>query len=219
MSNIINLKKVNLNDNPNYKKPKDNGSYKIDVVVNRVEAGVVGSLYIEDTMNKPFFIPGDIVHLTKYSKLLIGDFILYEEQGKYFIRRIIKFKNDDIYIAGDNENMYHKIDKTLIIAKAIARERKLTTVSLNDRSKFKGYRFKKTKLAYFRLKNRVIEYEQELLDESIKIAKMNTVVNESKKTNVNMSVNIDIDLSNFVDPDTYAYEYLYGSLSQENCKN
>ena len=209
MANNINLKKVNLYNNPYYKAPKDNDYYKMETVVNRVESGVVGSLYIDNDINKPIFKPGDIVHFTKYAKLLVGDFILYVEENNYFIRRIIKFKNNDIYVAGDNEKSYHKITKELIIGKAIARERKLKSVSLNDRSKFVMYRFKKVKLAYFRLKKRVIEYQQELLNESIELAKKNTaIVNETKRINPNYTKSINIDLTGFIDPNMYIDEYL-----------
>ena len=55
----------------------------------------------------------------------------------------------------------------------------------------------------------MIEYQQELLNESIELAKKNTViVNETKRINPNYTKSINVDLSGFIDPNMYIDEYL-----------
>jgi hypothetical protein len=207
---LIDFNNVNINDNPYYVSPDNNEKYKIENVIGRINAGLVGTFYINDDVNKPLLKTGDLLHLKKYAKLEVGDIILYSEEDKYFIRRILRTKEEYIYVAGETENKCYRLTKDVVIAKAIARERNNKSLSFNDKKKKSLYRFKKVKLSYFRVKNRVIEYQQVLLDESIKLAKKNTIV-ETKKVDKNITnVNINVDLSDFKDPDLYVFDYQNG---------
>ena len=94
------------------------------IVLERVEAGLIGSLRIsKDKSNRPIIKSNDIVQLRKPNRLLPKDFVFYKIEDEYFLRRIIKFKEDDIYVAGDNEREYHVIHKENIVAKVVGRER------------------------------------------------------------------------------------------------
>jgi len=50
----------------------------MSIVVDRVEHGLIGSLRIEDEINKPMFVSDDLVHFREASKISIGDFLLYK---------------------------------------------------------------------------------------------------------------------------------------------
>ena len=120
----------------------------LPVVLERVEAGLIGSLKIlKDKSNKPIIKPNDIVQLRKPNRLLPRDIIFYKIEDEYFLRRIIKFKQDDIYVAGDNETEYHIIKRKDVIGKVISRQRKLKVLSFSVTPKKKLYTFKKVNLS------------------------------------------------------------------------
>lgn len=209
MAKQIKLKNVNLKDSPFYKAPEDNEHYQIETVVERVEAGLVGTLYITNEINKPFFKTGDLAHIRTGGRIQIGDFILYKDHEEYFLRRIIKYKDEDIYVAGDNENRYHTVQKDAVVGKVIARDRNNSHYSLSV-SKKTFYDFKKTKLVKSRLGNRITHYEQELLEESLlkaqqmaeeEIHETLTEVTRLNETYNLSGIDLDSDLAMFLDPD------------------
>lgn len=193
----------------NYEKLDVNS---INVVVDRIKGGLVGSLRIEDDVNKPLFKTGDIVHFRMPEKLQIKDFVLYKSMEHYFVRRIIKFKEYNIYVSGDNENMYRIIHKEDVIGKAIGRQRKNKYLSLSLGEKKKLYTFKKVNLAYFRLKNRVTDYESDINKEVLATATANLEVTpklelqNEKPQEYKGSIDLDSDLKSFIDPDQLVRE-------------
>jgi hypothetical protein len=209
MAEKINFKNVNLKDSPFYKAPEDNIYYQIETVVERVEAGLVGTLYITNEINKPFFKKGDLAHIRTGGRIQIGDFILYKDHEEYFLRRIIKYKDEDIYVAGDNENRYHTVQKDAVVGKVIARDRNNAHYSLSLGKKT-FYDFKKTKLVKARLGNRITHYEQELLEESLlkaqqmaeeEIHETLTEVTRLNETYNLQGIDLDSDLAMFLDPE------------------
>lgn len=198
-------------ENPN---PEDleekTDPHSMEIVVDRIEHGLIGALRIVDKINKPFFIPGDIVHLRIPARLQKGDFILYKVEEEYFLRRIIKFENEDIFIAGDAEREYHKIRKEDVVAKAIARERKTKWLTISGFvKKKKFYVFRKVSLAKLRLGNRVTTYDQDINNEAFEAAMQNMEQQaaEQKKQFV-INIDLDSDLSSFLNPDELAREWL-----------
>ena len=179
------------------------------VVFDRVTHGLVGSLRIEDAINKPIIKIGDIVHLTVPSKLSIKDFVLYKIQDSYFLRRIIKFKDDGIYVAGDNEKHYHIIQKEDVIGRVIGRERKNRFKSFSLTPVSKIYTFRKVKLSYFRLGNRVLDYQTEINNESLELAKLSAQQEQTSFTNItkiDRDIDLDSDLASFLNPDDLVKE-------------
>lgn len=189
--------------------------HSMEVVVERVQGGLVGSLRIEDDINKPLFKKGDYVLLRAPARLAIKDFVLYESHEEYFLRRIIKYKEDDIYVAGDNERAYHIIHKEDIIGKVLSRERKNKRLSFSLTPKKKLYTFKKVNLAPLRLKNRILDYEQESNIESLELASQSIETKNLFENKAEIKYNIDLDseLKSFLDPDTLVLEY-QNSLKQ-----
>ena len=61
--------------------------HSMEVVVERVEHGLVGSLRITDEINAPMLKPGDYALLRKPAKLSKKDFVLYQSHEAYFLRR------------------------------------------------------------------------------------------------------------------------------------
>ena len=119
-------KKINTINTSN-KKDEDDDKIdfnSMDVVVERVEGGLVGALRVTDDINYPIFKLDDLISIRVPQKLGKKDFVLYKTQNEYFVRRIIKYIDEDIYVAGDNEKEYHIIHKTDIVGKVISRERK-----------------------------------------------------------------------------------------------
>ena len=174
----------------------------IEVVVDRVTHGLIGSLAIKSSINKPILKEGDIAHLKTANRLQIGDFVLYSSHGEYFLRRIIKFKDLNIYVAGDTEKEYHIIHKEDVIAKVVARERgkKYQSFGLKKESKF--YTFRKVNLAYFRLKDRVLDYDDDINIQAFENALQNqeqTAVEE--KQEYKYDFDLDTILSDFLNPD------------------
>jgi hypothetical protein len=96
------------------KSDEERGKYskeQLEVILERVDAGLIGFLPIGmDPTYRPILKKGDIAQLRKPNRLLRKDFVFYKI-GDDFIKRIIKFKGDDIYIAGDGEHEYHIIHK------------------------------------------------------------------------------------------------------------
>ncbi len=192
--------------------------HSMDVVVERVEHGLVGSLRIENEINLPVFKQGDYVLLIRPSKLSKKDFVLYQSHEEYFLRRIIKYKEDDIYVAGDNEKEYHIIHKEDIVGKVISRERKNKRLSFSLTPKKKLYTFKKVNLAYFRLKNRITDYEQEINNESLELASQSAAENKTlfeNKTEIKYDIDLDSDLRDFLNPDTLVQE-LREAMNEES---
>ena len=176
----------------------------LDIVIDRVTHGLIGTLKIEDDMNKPILKPGDFAHIRTPQRLEKTDLVLYKTHDEYFIRRIIKFKEYSIYVAGDHEKEYHVIHKEDIIGKVIGRQRgKLfKSFSLNPTSK--AYIFRKVNLAYFRLKDRVLDYEDDVNNQALENA-MQTLDDKQALQNEAQQYKYDFDLdselSSFLDPD------------------
>lgn len=194
--------------------PTEDDEEKVDfnsfeVVAERVMAGLIGNLRIDNDTNRPIFKVGDFVQIRKPSKILPKDFVLYQNYDEYFLRRIVKFKDEDIYVAGDNENQFRIIKKENIIGKVISRERKNKRMSFSLTPKKKLYTFKKVNLSYLRLRNRIIHYEQEVNLESLELAAQ--AVQESKsifenKSEIKYNIDLDSELSTFLNPDTLVLE-------------
>ncbi len=178
----------------------------MDVVVERVEGGLVGSLRIEDKTNHPIFKINDYALIRTPSRLLVKDFVLYNDNDNYYLRRIIKFKNDDIYVAGDHEKEYHIIHKQDIVGKVISRERKKKRMSFSLTPKKKLYTFRKVNLAYFRLKNRIATIvDDSIIDPSILTLEQIQSGFENK-TEQKINLDLDSELSSFLNPDTLVLE-------------
>ncbi len=178
----------------------------LPTVLSRIEAGLIGTLRLKDNMNAPIFRKGDFIHFTQSNRIEKKDFILYVVKGEYFIRRVIRFDGLDIYVAGDSEKEYHIVHKEDIVAKAIGRQRKKKYLSLALNPKHKLYTFGKVNLAYFRLKNRVTSYDNDVSNQAFEAAMEQTQANVQLE-NVNKpeydttGIDLDTDLQSFLDPD------------------
>lgn len=174
----------------------------LDVVLERVAAGLIGTLRVEDEMNKPLLRKDDFAHIRTPQRLEKRDLVLYKSHDEYFIRRIIKFKEYSIYVAGDHEKEYHVIHKEDIIGKVIGRQRGKRFLSFTLNPSKKIYTFKKVNLAYFRLKNRVLDYEDDLNNQALEAA-MQNIDNKQTETAQEYKYDFDLDseLSSFLDPD------------------
>lgn len=190
----------------------------LDIVIDRVTHGLIGTLKIEDDMNKPILKPGDFAHIRTPQRLEKTDLVLYKSHDEYFIRRIIKFKEYSIYVAGDHEKEYHVIHKEDIIGKVIGRQRgKLfKSFSLNPTSK--AYVFRKVNLAYFRLKDRVLDYEDDVNNQALEAA-MQTLDDKQASQNEPQQYKYDFDLdselSAFLDPDELVRQLENGEAQPE----
>lgn len=215
------MKKYNKKLNTNEKELKDNDEvdiYSMPVAVERVEAGLIGNLKIDNDMNYPIFKKGDLIRLRAPSKLNKKDFVLYQTHDEYFLRRIIKFKEDGIYVAGDNEHEYHIIQKSDIVAKVLSRERKNKSLSFSLTPKKKLYTFKKVNMCKIRLGNRVSTYENDLNNESLELAQQaieNKTVFTNNTENYSTSIDLDSELSGFLNPDVLVQE-LREAMGQDN---
>ena len=153
---------------------EEKGKYSgeaLETILERVDAGLIGSLPIGmDPTNRPILKRGDIAQLRKPNRLLRKDFVFYKIGEDYFLRRIIKFKGDDIYVAGDREREYHVIHKENIVAKVVGRERGKKYISFGFFPKGRFYTWRKVNLAYLRLGNRVKTYESDQNAESLEAA-------------------------------------------------
>ena len=195
--------------NTSNKKDEDDDKIdfnSMDVVVERVEGGLVGALRVTDDINYPIFKLDDLISIRVPQKLGKKDFVLYKTQNEYFVRRIIKYIDEDIYVAGDNEKEYHIIHKTDIVGKVISRERKNKRISFSINPKYKLYTFRKVNLAYFRLKNRTIDYEQEVINISLEKASITAQTLFQNKTEYKGSIDLDSELQSFINPDTLVLE-------------
>ncbi|MCR5231291.1 MAG: hypothetical protein K6B64_01435 [Acholeplasmatales bacterium] len=195
-------------------KPERFDKETLPVVLERLEAGLIGSLRIaKDKSNKPIIKDKDIIQLRRPNRLLPKDFVFYKIEDEYFLRRIIKFKEDDIYVAGDNEREYHVIHKENIIAKVVGRERGKHFTSFSFTAKNNFYTFRKVNLAFFRLGNRVRSFEQEQNAESLEAAmklQQQQAQQEAQKveaqTVISADIDLDSDLAAFLDPDDLVRE-------------
>ena len=202
------------------KKPDKFDTENLPNVIERLEAGLIGSLKVlRDKTNRPIIKNRDIVQLRKPNRLLIKDFVFYRIEEDYFLRRIIKFKEDDIYVAGDNEREYHIIHKQDILGKVVGRERGNHYFSFSFNPKNKFYTFRKVNMAFFRLGNRVRTYEQEQNQEILEKALQNQeAMLEAKQPEIPTIIANDIDLESdlkaFLDPDELVKELRYESKAQ-----
>ena len=186
----------------------------LETVIDRVEHGLVGTLKIvSDDSNRPIFKNGDYVHFIAPARLQRKDFVLYKSHDSFFIRRIIKFVDDDIYVAGDHEKEYHIIHKEDVVGKAIGRQRKKKYISFSLNPAKKFYTFRKVNLAKMRLGNRVMNYDEDLSQESYEIAMQNleaTTQNQqtqqAKPTPVYTDIDLDSELQGFLNPDELVLE-------------
>ena len=185
-----------------------------EVVVERVEHGLIGSLRIEDEINAPFFKANDLAFIRHPSKLEKKDYVLYKDHDDYFLRRVMKYNENGIYVAGDNEKSYHLIEKESIIGKVIGRQRKnkFKSINLKPSISLDIYTLIKYNLAYFRLKNRVIAYEDDINTEAFEIAKERfETVNENKASTPvviqqDIEKELDSELNYFINPDDLVIE-------------
>ncbi len=182
--------------------------YSMEVVVDRVTGGVVGTLRVNDDINEPIFKKNDFISIYRVNRVKPGDFVLYQSHEEYFVRRVIKFVEDDIYVAGDNEHEYHIIKRKDILGKVISRQRKLKVLSFSVAPKKKIYTFKKVNLSKFRLGNRITDYETEALEESLELAQERAKINatEVEKKEYKYDFDLDSDLQSFLNPDTLVLE-------------
>ncbi len=186
----------------------------IQMVVERIESGLVGTLLIkDDNINKPLFKNGDLVHFKQAFRFQKKDFVLYFSHDKYYIRRIIKFVDDEIYVAGDNETSYHVIRKEDIVGKAIRRQRKNKFLSLSLNPKKKLYTFFKYNLAFVRLGKRITDYEMEVNSSALENAMLNFGQQQNQQNQKvekpvysTEGIDLDSDLASFMDPDELVYE-------------
>ena len=196
----------------------------METVVNRVRGGLVGEYKIlDETINKPMFKKGDIVCFRAPARLQKGDFVLYQvikDSDDYAIRRIVKFIDEDIYVAGDHESEYHVIHREDVVAKALSRERKnkwLTLTGFSKKKKF--YVFKKVKLAKLRLGNRVRTNEDDINSDAFEQAMQNVNAQQQavqEKQKYVITIDLDSDLAAFLNPDDLAREWLESEASQES---
>ena len=190
----------------------------IVVVIERIEHGLIGSLLIKDsTINKPLIKPGDYVHFRAYAKLLPKDIILYKDHDDYFIRRIIKFEDDEIWCAGDNERHFRIIHKDNVVAKALGRIRgkKFLSFGLENFS-YKCYSIRKAYLNGIRLANRVMTFDQETNSEAFEAAMQNFEQQQAiqaQQTNqeqeaykIAADIDLESDLADFLNPDDLVLE-------------
>ncbi len=182
--------------------------YSMEVVVDRVTGGVVGTLRVEDDINSPIFKKGDFISIYRVNRFKPKDFVLYQSHDQYFVRRVIKFVEDDIYVAGDHEHEYHIIKRKDVLGKVISRQRKLKVLSFSVSPKKKFYTFKKVNLSKFRLGNRVTDFETEALAESLELAQeaAKTNATEVEKKDYKYDFDLDSDLQSFLNPDTLVLE-------------
>ncbi len=226
-------KKKNVEENLNNEAEKDleNESEfdknSMETVVNRVRGGLVGEYKIlDETINKPMFKKGDLVCFRAPARLQKGDFVLYQvtkDSDEYAIRRIIKFIDEDIYIAGDHESEYHIIHREDVVAKAISRERKNKWLTLTGFSKKKRfYVFKKVKLAKLRLGNRVRTNEDDINSDAFEQAMQNVNAQAQtvqEKPKYVITIDLDSDLAAFLNPDDLAREWLESEQTETEDEN
>ena len=211
----------NLIDNLDLEKTESDQDDEIDVngievVVDRVTHGLIGSLAIESAINKPILKKGDIAHLKVANRLQIGDFVLYQSHGEYFLRRIIKFKDLNIYVAGDTEKEYHIIHKEDVIAKVVGRERGKKYQSFGLKKESKLYTFRKVNLAYFRLKDRVLDYDDDINIQAFENALQNQEQQAAEeKQEYKYDFDLDTILQDFLNPDELVRQLQEEEQAQE----
>lgn len=201
------------NDNEAIEEEEKFNPNGLENVIDRITHGLVGTLCIEDgVMNKPLFRQGDYVHFITPAKLEKKDIILYRSNEEFFVRRIIKFDNEDIYVAGDNEREYHIAHREDVVGKAIGRQRKKKYLSFSLKNNQKFYLFRKVNLAKLRLGNRVMNYDDDMSQESFEIAMQNldatqqTTTTEVKPTYNTAGIDLDSELADFLNPDDLVRE-------------
>ncbi len=106
--------------------PQDN----MKQIVERLNYEYISYLHIQDNINFPLLLKGDIVALRKNDHYKVMDIILYQVKEYYFIRRIIAIDDNKYYVCGDHEYEVRIIHPNMIIARAISRERGKKRLSL-----------------------------------------------------------------------------------------
>ena len=210
-------------------KPEEDDEFDpngFEIVIDRVQHGLVGTLKLKDDLiNKPIFKPGDFIHFIAPARLEKKDFVSYQNHDNYFIRRIIKFIDEDIYVAGDNEREYHIIHKEDVIGKAIGRQRKKKYISFALNPTKKLYTFRKVNLAGLRLGKRVMDYDGDMSQESYEIAMQNLEANVSTTTQqqaqkpvtpIASDIDLDSDLASFLNPDDLVREIRSQNVAEED---
>lgn len=194
----------------------------LDTVLARLSNGLVGELLINDDINSPYIKKGDIVVLKESTNLRLKDFVLYVYKEKYYLRRVLKIVDQEIYVAGDNEKEYHITKRSDIVAKGISRIRNNKYKSFNLKRKNQMYMFFKYNLQYFRFKSRIIRPENEEANEALEQAlkanlSRNVFVNKTIESKI--SDELDNELINFIDPDTLVHELEEAMKEKENAEN
>lgn len=213
----------NLNNENENVEEETFDRYGMETVVNRVRGGLIGEYKIlEETLNKPMFKTGDIVCFRAPARLQKGDFVLYlisPNSEEFAIRRVIKFVDDNIYVAGDNESEYHIIHKDDVVGKAISRERKNKWLTLTGFSKKKRiYVFRKVTLAKLRLGNRVRTNEDDINSDALEVAMQNVSMEQQSaldKPKYVITIDLDSDLASFLNPDDLAKEWLEAEAAEK----
>jgi len=186
-----------------------------DSQIDRLESNHICSIRVLDEINYPIIKKNDVVHFIMSDKINNKDFILYRNYDKFFIRRILKITNKGVYVAGDNENKYHLISKNDIVARAVGREHNTHYLSFTLKHRRRLYTFRKTRISYLRLKNRITDYDEEMNEITLKHLKANLNNNNIKEEKISkreLKKNNDLDM--FIDPN----EYVIGqeTISKEN---
>lgn len=182
----------------------------LPIALERIKAGLVGTLLIKDQINRPMIKRDDLIHFRQSVRIERGDFVLYCSHDEYFIRRVIKFEGLNIYVAGDDEAVYHIIRKEDIIAKGIGRQRGTKYLSFAlDKRKNRFYLFKKINMAGMRIK-KVFNYDDDQNQIALQNAMENIKALETEKvqqenTDV-VDFDMDAELKGFINPDYLARE-------------
>lgn len=89
----------------------------------RVSDGEIAEIITFDRNMEPMLkYEKSTLILRQMNYLRPGDIILHVNRyGKYSVRRVIKIKDDEIYVLGDKENRYTLISKNDILAKVVAK--------------------------------------------------------------------------------------------------
>jgi hypothetical protein len=200
-------KKINDDDTPIVLDEDDPNN--LPIALERIKAGLVGTLLIKDNINKPMIKRDDLIHFRQSARIERGDFVLYSSHDEYFIRRVIKFEELNIYVAGDNENVFHIIHKEDVIAKGIGRQRGIKYLSFTlDKRRNRLYLFKKVNMANLRIK-KVNNYDDDQNQIALQnaIEKLNTLETEKvSQENDVIDFDMDAELKSFINPDYLARE-------------
>ena len=161
------------------------------------------SIKIMDDINSPTLKTDDIVHFIMSEKVNVRDFILYKNYDKYFIRRIVKISKKGVFVAGDFENKLYIISEDKIVARAVGRERKTKYISFTLKPRRKVYSYRKTKITYLKLKNRITDYDEEVNAITLKNLNFNMKKNQTKVKKVKEDLELSEEIKMFINPNDY----------------